>query len=246
MSTLRQGNVALVTGGTSGIGLALVEALHARGAVVWFCARNAEAVAALQSRLPGTKGYICDVTISFALTSMAHKIETIEGRLDVLIANVGAMHKLDFTKAPLSESSIRSEIDLNLTSVVLTVNAFLPALTKSPVPHIVVVGSGYGWSPAASAPLYSAAKAGVRAFVKSLRAQLRSSGVHVMEVVPPAVDTPGVVQGSGPRLAPSDIARVTLRGIDRRLPAVFAGETRLLPFMLRVAPAALERMTLRD
>jgi len=42
------------------------------------------------------------------------------------------------------------------------------------------------------------------------------------------------------------IARVTLRGIDRGLPAVFAGKTRLLPFMLRITPAALERMTLRD
>ena len=245
-STLGQGHVALVTGGTSGIGRALVEALHARGTVVWFCARNAKAVAALQSRLPATKGHVCDVTVSSALTSMANEIENVEGRLDVLMANVGAMHQLDFTKAPLAENAIRSEIDLNLTSAVLTVNAFLPALTKSSAPHIVVVGSGYGWSPAGSAPLYSAAKAGLRAFVKSLRAQLHSSGFHVMEVVPPAVDTPGVVQHSGPRLAPSEIARVTLRGIDRMLPAVFAGQTRLIPFMLRVAPAALERMTLRS
>lgn len=246
MSTLDRGHVALVTGGTSGIGRALVEALHARGVVVWFCARNAEAVAALQSRLPGTKGYVCDVTVSSALTSMANELENVERRLDVLIANVGAIHHLDFTKAPLAESSIRSEIDLNLTSAVLTVNAFLPALTKSSAPHVVVMGSGYGWSPAARAPLYSAAKAGLRAFVKSLRAQLRSSGVHVMEVVPPAVDTPGAVQGSGPRLAPAEIARVTLRGIDHRVPTVFAGQTRLIPFMLRVAPAALERITLRD
>ena len=246
MTTLSQGHVALVTGGTSGIGLALVDSLHARGVVVRFCARNAEAVAALQSRLPGTKGYVCDVNVSSALASMANEIENLDGRLDVLIANVGAMHQLDFTKAPIAEDRIRCEIDLNLTSVVLTVNAFLPVLKKSATAHIVVVGSGYGWSPAGSAPLYSAAKAGLRAFVKSLRAQLRSSGVHVMEVVPPAVDTPGAVQGSGPRLAPSEIARVTLRGIDRRLPAVFAGQTRFLPFMLRIAPAALERMTLRD
>jgi len=245
MSLIGQGHVALVTGGTSGIGLALVEALYTRGAVVWFCARNAEAVAALQSRLPGTKGCVCDVTVSSALTSIANEIRNRDGRLDVLIANAGAMHQLDFTKAPLADSSIRSEIDLNLTSAVLTVNTFLPLLTKSSVPHVVVIGSGYGWSPASSAPLYSAAKAGLRAFVRSLRAQLRASGVHVMEVVPPVVDTPGAVQGSGPRLAPSEIARVTLRGIDRRLPVVFAGRTRLLPFMLRVAPAVLERMTLR-
>ena len=245
MNAVGQGHVALVTGGTSGIGLALVEALYARGAVVWFCARNAGAVGALLSHLPGTKGRVCDVTVSSALTSMANDIKNHEGRLDVLVANVGAMHQLDFTKAPLDEGSIRSEIDLNLTSVVLTVNAFLPVVTKSSMPHIVVVGSGYGWSPAGSAPLYSAAKAGLRAFVKSLRGQLRGPGVHVMEVVPPVVDTPGAVERSGPRLAPSEIARLTLRGIDRRLPVVFAGRTRLLPFMLRVAPAVLERMTLR-
>jgi len=206
-----QGHVALVTGGTSGIGLALVEALHARGAVVCFCARNAKSIAALQSRLPGTKGYVCDVTVASALTSMANEIENVERKLDVLIANAGAMHQLDFAKAPLAESSIRYEIDLNLTSAMLTVNAFLPLLMRSPAPHIVFMGSGYGWSPAGSAPPYSAAKAGLRAFVKSLRAQLRSSDVHVMEVVPPAVDTPGAVPGSGRRIAPSDIAQVTLR-----------------------------------
>jgi uncharacterized oxidoreductase len=246
MKKVGKGQVALVTGGTSGIGLALVEALHARGVRVWFCARNPQAVADLESRLPGAKGYVCDVTVTSALARLAAEIETSERRLDVLVANVGALRELDFNDAPLEDSVLRADIDLNLTAAILTVNAFVRLLKQSTEPHIVVMGSGFGWSPAARAPLYSAAKAGIRAFVKALRAQLQPAGLHVMEVVPPIVDTPAVAHKSGPKFAPSDLARATLDGLDRRLPAVFAGQTRLIPFLLRLAPAALERMTLRS
>lgn len=246
MNKIGEGQVALVTGGTSGIGLALVEALHARGARVWFCARDTRAVAALESRLPAAKGCVCDVTVTPALLMLAAEIEASEGRLDVLIANAGALLELDFNEAPLDDNVLRADIDLNLTAAVLTVNVFIPLLKRSTMPHIVVMGSGFGWSPTARAPLYSASKAGIRAFVKALRAQLRLSGLHVMEVVPPTVDTPAVARRSGPKLAPSELASATLDGLDRRLPAVFAGQTRFIPFLLRLAPATLERMTLRS
>lgn len=236
---------ALVTGGTSGIGLALVEALHARGVRVAFCARNAEAVAALQARLPGTIGYAADVTKGAALHDMARQFESVLGKLDILIANAGKLSEQDFTKAPLGDQVLQEDLDLNLTSVVLTINAFLPLLKKSAAPHIVAVGSGYGWSPVGRAPLYSASKAGVRAFVKALRAQLKPAGFHVMEVIPPVVDTPAVAHVSVKKLSPATLASAILRGIDTRKTAVFAGQTKAIPFMLRVAPAALERMTLR-
>ena len=246
MNTFGKGQIALVTGGTSGIGLALVEALHARGVRVWFCARSVQDVTALQSRLPGTRGYVCDVTVASALKTMAAEIGTAEGRLDLLVANVGALHEMDFNKAPLDETLLRSDIDLNITATVMTVNFFIPLLKTSTKPHIVVIGSGYGWSPTSRAPVYSATKAGLRAFVKSLRAQLRPSGVHVMEVVPPVVDTPAVAHKAGPKLAPSRLAFATLEGLDRQLPVVFAGQTRLIPFLLRLAPGALERITLKN
>jgi uncharacterized oxidoreductase len=246
MTKIGKGQVALVTGGTSGIGLALVEALHTRGARVWFCARNPQAVATLESRLPSAKGYVCDVTVTSALSRLAAQIETSEGRLDVLVANAGALLEHDFNEAPLDNDALRADIDLNLTAAVLTVNIFIPLLRQSTKPHIVVMGSGFGWSPTARAPLYSASKAGIRAFVKALRAQLQPAGFHVMEVVPPTVDTPAVAHRSGPKLAPSELSRATLDGLDRRQPTVFAGQTRFIPFLLRLAPAALERRTLRS
>jgi|SRR5271165_1007667 len=244
MAKLAKGAVALVTGGTSGIGLALVEALHTRGLSVRFCARDAKAVSELERRLPGSRGYVCDVTKPQALADMAAAIGAADGRLDLLVANVGRLHEPDFTKAPVEEADICREIELNLTAPVLTVNRFLPLLRTSKDPHIVMVGSGFGWSPSRRAPLYSAAKAGIRSFVKSLRAQLAPAGVHVMEVVPPTVDTPAVAHLAGPKLPSAVVARITIEGLEARRDAVFPGHACAIPIMLRIAPSVVERATL--
>ena len=244
MAKLANDAVALITGGTSGIGLALVEALHARGVRVRFCARNAKAISALERRLPGSRGYVCDVTRPQALAEMATAINAADRRLDLLVANVGRLHELDFSKAPVDVAEIGHEIEVNFTAPVLTVNQFLPLLRVSKDPHIVMVGSGFGWSPSRRSPVYSAAKAGIRSFVKSLRAQLAPARVHVMEVVPPLVDTPAVAHVAAPKLPASAVARVTIEGLEARRDAVFPGQASAIPILLRIAPSLIERATL--
>jgi uncharacterized oxidoreductase len=235
--------VVLVTGGTSGIGLSLVHAFHTRGARVRFCARNKASVRKVERAHSGSIGYVCDVTNSEDVRAMGEGIATTDGHLDVLVANVGHLEEPDFVNAPLDETKIRDEIELNFVAPILNVNRLLPLLRGASTPHLVMVGSGYGWSPAGRAPLYSASKAGIRSFVKALRIQLAPRDMHVMEVVPPTVDTPAVAHRNVAKISSDEMAALTLKGIIKRKPVVFAGQTRAIPLMLRLVPSILERLT---
>lgn len=238
--------ICLVTGGTSGIGEAFVRALHARGDAVHFCARSGDAVAALEAALPGATGHVCDVTSDDALAAMVEQVAGDAGRIDLLVANAGRLEERDFTAAPLDADALAAEVALNLTSPILTVNRCLPLLRRAERATIVLVGSGYGWSPSGRAPVYSAAKAGVRMFARALRAQLAPVGVHVMELAPPTVDTPATAHRSVAKLEPDAVVAAALAGVDRGRAAVLPGQARFLPFGLRIAPAAIERMTLKS
>ena len=238
-----KGKIVLITGGTSGIGLSLVRAFHTRGALVRFCARTEAAVRQVERSHQGSIGYVCDVTKPDDVKAMGERIAATDGHLDIFIANAGVLAEPDFVHAPLDETKILEEIGLNLIAPILNVNRLLPLLRKASTPHVVMIGSGYGWSPAGRAPLYSASKAAIRSFVKALRFQLDPHGVHLMEVVPPTTDTPATVDRKVAKISPDTIAAATLKGIVERKPAVFAGQTRAIPLMLRLAPATLERLT---
>ncbi|MBA4761823.1 SDR family NAD(P)-dependent oxidoreductase [Sphingomonas sp.] len=238
--------VCLVTGGTSGIGRAFVDALHRRGDDVRFCARSPDAVAAVEAALPGSTGYVCDVTDDVALAAMTDLIAIDAGRLDLLVANAGRLVEMNFNAAPLDPALIEADIALNLVSPILTINRCLPLLLRGEHSAIVLTGSGFGWSPTARAPLYSGAKAGVRMFAKALGAQLAPAGVTVTELVPPPVDTPAVAHRNVAKLSPEHVVAATLRGVERGRRAVFPGHARFLPLGLRLVPQLIERMTLKS
>lgn len=237
------GRIVLITGGTSGIGLSLARALDASGAKVLICARNPAGIEAARSGLKQADGFVCDVADPAQVAAMLEAIRERYGRLDILVANVGGLSEFDFTAAPLEAAALTRELELNLVAPVLLVNQALPLLRLGSRPSLVMLGSGFGWSPSRRAPLYSAAKAGIRAFVVSLRLQLAPLGVHVMEVVPPTVDTPAVAHRSVPKISADTMAAAIVKGLRRRSREAFAGQTRAMPLMLRLAPRLLERIT---
>lgn len=162
------------------------------------------------------------------------------GRLDVLVNNAGAFVQRDFTAEADATVDLEQEIALNLTAPIQLTGAALhrwPSMTA-----IVFVTSGYALVSPARAPTYGAVKAGLHGFAEGLRRQLAPKGTHILELLPPMVDTPMTANATGKKMSPAKMAAVTLKALARRRPMALPGQTRLLPMLLRIAPNAIKRV----
>jgi len=186
------GKVALVTGGTRGIGRAVVERLLAEGCSVAFCARTAEAVTTTLRELDGSGpalfGQPCDVTAPGELEAFVGAAAEALGRLDLLVANVGGI-----IGGPLLESSDddwSATLDLNLLHCIRATRAAAPLMESAGGGSIVFVSSISGWKPAPLAQ-YGAAKAGTILAASSLARELAPLGIRVNAVSPGSLLFPG-------------------------------------------------------
>lgn len=230
----------LITGGTSGIGLALAEAFLARGDDVAICARAQEGLQRVSDRFPKVFAVRCDLTKADERSALLTDVEARFGRLDVLINNAGAFVERDFAGDPHATRDLDAEVALNLTAPIeLTAGA----LARWPhLGAIVFVTSGFALVSPTRAPTYGAVKAGLHGFAEGLRRQLAPKGIHVLELLPPTTDTPMNAAFKGRKMSPAAVAADTLRALHERRPLALPGATRQLPLLLRIAPKAIGRL----
>lgn len=178
----------LITGGGSGIGRALAEALARQGARVIITGRRAAALEEVCRATPGIKAYTLDVTNRAALARAAQEIPAKFGAIDCLINNAGVQRIFDLRQpTPLEFCDL--ELDTNLRALLGCTAAFLPHLLQQPRASIINITSGLAFVPLAQTPVYCATKAAAHSFTLSLRHQLRDTSVRVIEIAPPAVST---------------------------------------------------------
>ena len=178
------GQVALVTGASSGIGAATARELARRGATVALAARRADAldaqVQAIQASGGVASAILADVTDPAQIDALVAQVIERYGQIDILVNNAGIGWQRAFaTTAP---EDIARMLDTNLRGVILLTHAVLPGMLAHHHGAIISVASVAGH--VAVDPLYSATKYGVRGFSLSLRRQLLSSGVSVSVVSP--------------------------------------------------------------
>jgi uncharacterized oxidoreductase len=238
--------VAVVTGGSSGIGAAFVAALHASGWSVVTCGRDRGRLDRLEWRYPGVRTYVCDVADRAAVAEFARGLRASVGSIELLVNNAGGLSEIDFTREDLDAVNLTADLRVNLEGAINVTAALLPALKAAPKANLVMVTSGYALAPATRAPVYSAAKSGLRSFTKALRRQLRSSAITVTEVVPPLVDTPAVAHRKGPKISAEHVVTETLAALRANRVEVYPGRARLLPLLLRLAPGRIEEALARS
>jgi NAD(P)-dependent dehydrogenase (short-subunit alcohol dehydrogenase family) len=181
------GRIALITGGSTGIGLATAKLFQREGAQVILTGRNAGALAAAQKELgPGAAAIASDTS---KLTDIAGLIETIRqkfSRIDILFANAGIARFQPFGE--IAESFFDEHFDINVKGLFFTVQAALPLIpTGGSVLLTASVASRKGF-PGAS--VYSATKAAVRSFGRTLAAELAPRGIRVNTLSPGPIETP--------------------------------------------------------
>jgi uncharacterized oxidoreductase len=240
------GKTVVVTGASSGIGRAFASALSAAGAQVGITGRDSARLREAQSQCGAVWSLRGNLANSCDRQALVAKVFSIWPRLDLLINNAGVMLQPNLLDGGESLSGLEEEILTNLVAPIDLSVKLLPLLRVSGTAVVVMVSSGYALAPADRGPTYSASKAGLHSFARSFRRIAAGVGVHVLEVLPPLVDTPATSAVHGKKLSAEDVVRLTLAGVNRRRDEVMPGQVRMLPTLLRWLPATVERIVARS
>lgn len=180
----------LITGGGSGIGKGLAEVFYRFGSQVIVTGRKEESLKKLCDKNPGMKYFVMDVSDPASVREAVARAEAEFPTIDCLVNNAGIQRRYDFTAETLPElEALTKEVDTNLMGLIWMSTAFLPLLKRNSPAAIINISSGLSFIPIAQMPVYCATKAAVHSFTLSLRHQLRDSGVRVLELMPPAVES---------------------------------------------------------
>src|SRR6266404_7719078 len=197
-------NTILITGGGSGIGRALAEAFHKLGNQVIIAARGKKSLDETIAANPGMKSVTFDVSDPKSIQSFAAQLTKDFPTLNVIINNAGIMRPESLLEAPNYLSDAEAIVTTNLLGPIRLTSALLPSLRKQPRATIMTVSSGLAFVPLAMTPTYCATKAAIHSYTQSLRYQLKSTNVEVIELIPPYVQTTlmGDQQAEDPRAMP--------------------------------------------
>ncbi len=196
------GNTILITGGGSGIGRGLAEALQALGNEVIIAGRRKSVLDETTAANPGMKSASLNIEDADSIRAFAEQIQKDYPALNVVIHNAGIMRPENLKSPNLADAE--AIITTNLLGPMRLNAGLLPLLLKQPHSTVMTVSSGLAYVPLALTPTYCATKAAVHSWTQSLRHQLKDTKVEVLEIIPPYVQTEltGAQQASDPRAMP--------------------------------------------
>ncbi len=179
----------LITGGTSGIGLELATQFLNRGNTVIVTGRDQEKLDSAKRSLPGIHTFRSDVSNTGDIGVLYQSVLAQFPVLDTLVNNAGIMRNLKLDQSR-DLADVTREIEINLSGPVRMIQQFLEHLKTRKDALIVNVSSGLAFIPLTISPVYSATKAAIHSYTQSLRVQLEGTGITVVELAPPGVETP--------------------------------------------------------
>ncbi|NOU46982.1 MAG: SDR family NAD(P)-dependent oxidoreductase [Bacteroidales bacterium] len=229
-------NTILITGGSSGIGLALVKKFYGLDNKIIITARNIHKLNEVKEKYPAVEIFQCDLTKPDDLDACIAFIKQKYPTINVLINNAGVQYNYNFKSEPDLTQKIDYEITTNFTSTVKLCAMLLPVMIKNENPAIVTISSGLALSPKKSAPVYCATKAAIHNFTKAFRYQMEETPLKVFEIMPPLVDT-AMTEGRGTgKISPEALVEEFFKNFKNDKFESYIGKTKLLRFLKRLAP----------
>lgn len=198
------GNTILITGGGTGIGRGLAEALHKAGNQIVIAGRRRQALEETAAANPGMHSIAFDVQSHDSIRKFAAQIAAKFPALNVLINNAGIMRAEKLLDQQEDLADAEAILATNLLGPIRLTAALLPHLKKQPGAAIMNVSSGLAFVPLVLTPTYCATKAAIHSYTQSLRFQLKKTQIEVVELIPPYVATDLMGGRSDPRAMPLD------------------------------------------
>ncbi len=196
-----QGNTILITGGGSGIGRGLAEALHTLGNKVIISGRRKSHLDATTKANPGMASVKLDIANPASITAVAKKLITEFPNLNVLINNAGIM-QLDNAAGEIDDVLLTSTVTTNLLGPIRLTSALIDHLKKQATATVIYNTSVLAFVPLALTAVYSSTKAALHSYVLSQRYKLKATSVSVLEIAPPWVQTDLLNSNEEPRAMP--------------------------------------------
>jgi short-subunit dehydrogenase len=243
---------ALVTGASSGIGLAFARALRSRGARLILVARRGERLKDLARELGGEKEaevMVADLTAPGAIPGLTAAIEARGFTVDLLVNNAGLGHTGRFQEE--GRDSVLRMIDLNVRALVELTHALLPGMVARGRGRIINVASNAAFQPVPFLTVYAATKAFVLSFTEGLATELAGTGVRVQALCPGLTRTefqtvaepgPGLLIAKMPAMSAEEVVACSLRALEGgRLRVVAGFANRLMAAVESFVPRAIVR-----
>jgi uncharacterized oxidoreductase len=194
-------NTIFITGGGTGIGHGLAEALHKLGNKVIISGRRKEALGAATKANPGMDSVELDVSDPASIAAVAKKLIADYPALNVLINNAGIM-LIDDAAGKIDDQILTSTVTTNLLGPIRLTSALIEHLKKQAKATVIYNTSALAFVPLALTAVYSATKAALHSYVLSQRYKLKGTSVSVLEISPPWVQTDLLNSSKEPRAMP--------------------------------------------
>ena len=182
------GNTILITGGGTGIGLALAVRFLRQGNEVIICGRRLDKLSEARRQYPQLQVYPCDLSKESARRDLFEQATHDFPNLNVLLNNAGMWLPTQLDQAE-SWPQAQQQLETNLAATIHLTQLFAQHLSRQSAPVVCVTTSGLAHIPRAAAPVYCATKAALHSYALTLRHQLKSQEIEVIEICPPHVDT---------------------------------------------------------